>query len=297
MLLMRSSRCTKRSGPSGSVAGRRVDGADPLMRHLSFTATTRCYSCLTRARPRQCTARFIRPTFSPPPRLSSAKSRSPCVHLQHRISIDDTDAPVSLQHHADSDIGVHVIDKYTHALLDFMEGVNKTSIATFADLVRPCLDDADDPRFPTYLGLLPFSQFETFTWDRVGSTHGVRTDLFPHDLSNVLVTDFFGGVASVEVDQTALPIAIEGDEDTSIDPPPFSRPVHREGLALGQARGANEERKLQAARIERHGKWIGWKADLAAESSLAKGGLLTRAGWAAAGIVLLGAGSWFGLKD
>jgi phosphatidylinositol glycan class K len=40
------------------------------------------------------------------------------------------------QHHADSDIGVHVIDKYTHHLLEFMEGVNKTSTATFAELVR-----------------------------------------------------------------------------------------------------------------------------------------------------------------
>ena len=31
---------------------------------------------------------------------------------------------------------MHVIDKYTHHLLEFMEGVNKTSTATFAELVR-----------------------------------------------------------------------------------------------------------------------------------------------------------------
>lgn len=45
-----------------------------------------------------------------------------------------------LQHHADNDIGVAVTDRYTHHILTFLEGINKTSKVTLQDLVRrpPC---------------------------------------------------------------------------------------------------------------------------------------------------------------
>ena len=42
-----------------------------------------------------------------------------------------------VQHHNDPDIGVAVIDSYTHYLLEFMEGQNKTSNKTMKDLVSP----------------------------------------------------------------------------------------------------------------------------------------------------------------
>ncbi len=42
-----------------------------------------------------------------------------------------------LQYENDRDIGVAVIDTYTHYILEYMEGINKTSQATMQDLVRP----------------------------------------------------------------------------------------------------------------------------------------------------------------
>jgi phosphatidylinositol glycan class K len=42
----------------------------------------------------------------------------------------------SYSHHADSDIGVAVIDRFSHFALKFLEGVNKTSTATFEQFVR-----------------------------------------------------------------------------------------------------------------------------------------------------------------
>lgn len=41
----------------------------------------------------------------------------------------------SYSHHADKDIGVAVIDRFTHFALNFFEDVDKTSRATFADFV------------------------------------------------------------------------------------------------------------------------------------------------------------------
>jgi phosphatidylinositol glycan class K len=38
----------------------------------------------------------------------------------------------------DYDIGVAVIDSYTHYVLQFMERINKTSQLTMQNLVRPC---------------------------------------------------------------------------------------------------------------------------------------------------------------
>ena len=40
-----------------------------------------------------------------------------------------------LQHENDNDIGVAVIDSFTHHVLQFMEGINKTSRASMQDLV------------------------------------------------------------------------------------------------------------------------------------------------------------------
>lgn len=43
------------------------------------------------------------------------------------------------QHENDHDIGVSVIDSYTHYVLQYLEQINKTSKATMADLVCLCL--------------------------------------------------------------------------------------------------------------------------------------------------------------
>jgi GPI-anchor transamidase subunit K len=48
-----------------------------------------------------------------------------------------------LKHEADFDIGVAVIDSYTHYVLQYLEGINKTSKATMEDFVRYLLHYLD----------------------------------------------------------------------------------------------------------------------------------------------------------
>ncbi|KII87800.1 hypothetical protein PLICRDRAFT_162643 [Plicaturopsis crispa FD-325 SS-3] len=81
----------------------------------------------------------------------------------------------SYSHENDNDIGVAVIDSFTHYVLEFMEGINKTSQTTMQDL------------------------FDSYTFDKIRSHAGVRADLFNRPLDRALITDFFGGVAQAEV--------------------------------------------------------------------------------------------------
>ncbi|GBE85948.1 GPI-anchor transamidase [Sparassis crispa] len=81
----------------------------------------------------------------------------------------------SYSHENDNDIGVAVIDSYTHHVLQFMEGINKTSQKSMQDL------------------------FDTYDFEKIHSHAGVRADLFDRPLQDTLVTDFFGGVSQAEV--------------------------------------------------------------------------------------------------
>ncbi|EPQ52040.1 hypothetical protein GLOTRDRAFT_80198 [Gloeophyllum trabeum ATCC 11539] len=94
----------------------------------------------------------------------------------------------SYSYENDNDVGVAVIDTFTHYVLQFMEGINKTSQLTMQDL------------------------FNTFSFDKIKSTPGVRSDLFGRPLDRTLITDFLGGVAQVEL----------VDEDASAEEPSFS---------------------------------------------------------------------------
>jgi len=85
----------------------------------------------------------------------------------------------SLSHHEDPAIGVHVIDRYTYYVLQFLEGVTPDSKATVGDL------------------------FRYTTPELVISTPGVRSDLFKRDPDKVLVTDFFGSVHMVEISNSS----------------------------------------------------------------------------------------------
>ncbi|KUI63752.1 GPI-anchor transamidase [Cytospora mali] len=89
----------------------------------------------------------------------------------------------SYSHHADNDVGVAVIDRYTYYTLEFLEREvqDLSSKKTLGDL------------------------FDSFTYEKIHSNAGVRYDLFPggEDASRArLVTDFFGNVQNVEVDGT-----------------------------------------------------------------------------------------------
>ncbi|KAL8292727.1 hypothetical protein RQP46_001339 [Phenoliferia psychrophenolica] len=91
----------------------------------------------------------------------------------------------SYSHHADNDIGVAVTDRYTHHVLTFLESINKTSTVTLQNLTK---------------------QFDTFNHQLFDSNAGVRSDLFPRPLDEVLLTDFFGGVAQHRRALLAIPI-------------------------------------------------------------------------------------------
>ncbi|CUM48696.1 unnamed protein product [Debaryomyces tyrocola] len=83
----------------------------------------------------------------------------------------------SYSHHSDLDIGVAVIDRFTYYTLDFLEKIEKNSTATMDKL------------------------FDEYTFENIHSTPGIRTDLFKRDVNDVLLTDFFGNVQNVVVDE------------------------------------------------------------------------------------------------
>lgn len=89
----------------------------------------------------------------------------------------------SYSHHADNDVGVAVIDRYTYYNLEFLETHVRDlgSKNTLGDL------------------------FDSYTYEKIHSNAGVRYDLFPggeESARSRLVTDFFGNVQNVEVDGT-----------------------------------------------------------------------------------------------
>jgi len=87
----------------------------------------------------------------------------------------------SYSHHADNDVGVAVIDRYTYYNLEFLE------------------QNVRDLSSKNTLGDL----FDSYTYEKIHSHAGVRYDLFPGGEPSArsrLVTDFFGNVQNVEVD-------------------------------------------------------------------------------------------------
>ncbi|KAF8961763.1 peptidase C13 family-domain-containing protein [Flammula alnicola] len=81
----------------------------------------------------------------------------------------------SYSHANDEDIGVAVIDAFTHYVLEFMEKINKTSQVSMQEL------------------------FDSMDVTKINSHPGVRSDLFKRPLDQTRITDFFGGVAQVEI--------------------------------------------------------------------------------------------------
>ncbi|KAM0810313.1 putative Peptidase C13 family-domain-containing protein [Seiridium cardinale] len=95
----------------------------------------------------------------------------------------------SYSHHADNDVGVAVIDRYTYYNLEFLESEVKdlSSKKTVGDL------------------------FDSYSYEKIHSHAGVRYDLFRGGADQArsrLLTDFFGNVQNVEID---------GARNTTID--------------------------------------------------------------------------------
>lgn len=119
-----------------------------------------------------------------------SKLYSPNIIATGSSEIDES----SYSHHADNDVGVAVIDRYTYYNLDFLE------------------NHVGEPSSKLTLGDL----FDSYDEAKIHSHPGVRWDLFPGGQSRGrerLVMDFFGNVQNVEIEAQA-----QGDDmDRSMD--------------------------------------------------------------------------------
>lgn len=105
-----------------------------------------------------------------------SKFYSPNIIATGSSSLDQS----SYSHHADSDVGVAVIDRYTYYNLDFLE------------------THVPSPSSKTTLGQL----FDSYDAAKIHSDAGIRYDLFPggeEAARERLLMDFFGNVQNVEV--------------------------------------------------------------------------------------------------
>uniref|UniRef100_A0A8B9HAW2 GPI-anchor transamidase n=1 Tax=Astyanax mexicanus TaxID=7994 RepID=A0A8B9HAW2_ASTMX len=98
----------------------------------------------------------------------------------------------SLSHQPDLAIGVHLMDRYTFYLLEFLEDIHPASQANMNDLFKVC----------------PKSQCV--------STPGHRTDLFLRDPGSVLITDFFGSVRKVEITREAINLTTTAEQPVEV---------------------------------------------------------------------------------
>ncbi|KAJ9640996.1 glycosylphosphatidylinositol anchor biosynthesis [Coniosporium tulheliwenetii] len=106
-----------------------------------------------------------------------SKLYSPSIIATGSSEIDQS----SYSHHADADVGVAVIDRYTYYNLDFLE------------------TQVTGPGSKKTLGDL----FDSYDESKIHSHPGVRYDLFPggeQEARKRLVMDFFGNVQNVEVE-------------------------------------------------------------------------------------------------
>ncbi|EON67589.1 GPI anchor transamidase [Coniosporium apollinis CBS 100218] len=106
-----------------------------------------------------------------------SKLYSPSIIATGSSEIDQS----SYSHHADADVGVAVIDRYTYYNLDFLE------------------TQVTEPGSKKTLGDL----FDSYDESKIHSHPGVRYDLFPggeQEARKRLVMDFFGNVQNVEVE-------------------------------------------------------------------------------------------------
>ncbi|KAL8909697.1 MAG: hypothetical protein Q9207_000006 [Kuettlingeria erythrocarpa] len=104
-----------------------------------------------------------------------SKFYSPNIIATGSSEIDQS----SYSHHADNDVGVAVIDRWTYYNLEFLEGVQVGGKQTLGDL------------------------FGSYDEAKIHSRPGVRWDLFPGGEERGrerLVMDFFGNVQDVEVE-------------------------------------------------------------------------------------------------
>ncbi|KAM0178102.1 hypothetical protein ACHAPC_008571 [Botrytis cinerea] len=170
-----------------------------------------------------------------------SKFYSPNIIATGSSEIDQS----SYSHHADNDVGVAVIDRYTYYNLDFLE------------------TQVREPGSKKTLGDL----FDSYDESKIHSHPGVRWDLFPGGEQGGrerLLMDFFGNVQNVEVDKIANDT--EWKEDLLSLGKKIAELRERTEAAEKNATSAASlsenhlTRKIRAAKVEVDNSWWGKKA-------------------------------------
>ncbi|KAH6673506.1 peptidase C13 family-domain-containing protein [Halenospora varia] len=154
----------------------------------------------------------------------------------------------SYSHHADNDVGVAVIDRYTYYNLDFLES------------------QVREPSSKQTLGDL----FDSYDESKIHSHPGVRWDLFPGGEQGGrerLVMDFFGNVQNVEVGGTGN--ATEWKEDLLSLGRKIAELRERADAQEAASKNASipeplmntpPSRRIKAAKVKADERWWGKKA-------------------------------------
>ena len=172
-----------------------------------------------------------------------SKFYSPNIIATGSSEIDQS----SYSHHADNDVGVAVIDRYTYYNLDFLE------------------TQVREPSSKKTLGDL----FDSYDESKIHSQPGFRWDLFPGGEEggrNRLLMDFFGNVQNVEVD------AGRNDTEWKEDLLALGKKIaelreQAEGVDAAEKNvtvvepplGSHTSRRIRASKVEIDSKWWGKK--------------------------------------
>ncbi|KAM4655361.1 GPI-anchor transamidase isoform 2-T2 [Amazona ochrocephala] len=125
----------------------------------------------------------------------------------------------SLSHQPDLAIGVHLMDRYTFYVLEFLEEIHPASQTNMNDL--PIHSNSTLELFCKPENELLFKKRKSYQMNSgfycvrdhlfqvcpkslCVSTPGHRTDLFRRDPQSVLITDFFGSVRKVEITRETI---------------------------------------------------------------------------------------------
>jgi len=173
-----------------------------------------------------------------------SKFYSPNIIATGSSEIDQS----SYSHHADNDVGVAVIDRYTYYNLDFLE------------------TQVREPSSKKTLGDL----FDSYDESKIHSHPGVRWDLFPGKEQGGrerLVMDFFGNVQNVEVDSVGNDtewkedLLALGKKIAELQERAEAAEVAEKNTRVPDpSMSTHTSRKLRAAKVQVDDKWWGKKA-------------------------------------
>ena len=172
-----------------------------------------------------------------------SKFYSPNIIATGSSEIDQS----SYSHHADNDVGVAVIDRYTYYNLDFLE------------------TQVREPSSKKTLGDL----FDSYDEQKIHSQPGFRWDLFPGGEEggrNRLLMDFFGNVQNVEVDagtnetEWKEDLLALGKKIAELRERTEAVDAAGKNTTVVELLGSQALRKIRASKVEVDDKWWGKKA-------------------------------------